>query len=108
VKKLPVWQAYTRLYYDSKLKALVDWAWRYKYKKEHPEADDNVELPKIPIAWFNETIVIAWEEEDEDVKKECKEYADQIEVPDLELPEEWELDDPIERQKRAEAYEYGK
>jgi hypothetical protein len=107
-RRLPIWQAYSRLYYESKLKEVVEFMWRMKYLKENPDADEDSEPPTMPIPWRNETIAILLEDESAEVKEECKTYAGNNEEPEVELPEEWETDDAVERNRLLDAYRFGK
>jgi hypothetical protein len=107
-KKLPLWQAYTRLYYESDLKDIVEYMWWMKYLKDNPEANEDDEPPAMPLAWRNETIAILFEDETQEVKDECQKHAETTDEPVVELPEEWETEDPDERKRRVEAYGFGK
>jgi hypothetical protein len=76
-KKLPVWQAYSKHFYEEKLKEVVQVHWNAKFKTENPEHDEeNTPIPPPPLQFRNEVIRTMYEEESEEVKKEIEVYRD--------------------------------
>ena len=84
-KKLPAWQAYQALYYEKKLKPLVDEA--YKRRTENlPEGTK----PKARLAIIGEIAREQLENETPEVKAEVEEYrtnSKDEEVEDLSIDE---------------------
>jgi hypothetical protein len=77
-KLLPDWQAYSQLYYETKLKDIVDARWpaererRLKRKENGENIKEPPEFP--PLSFRNEVARTMLEDETDEVKEEVKKH----------------------------------
>jgi hypothetical protein len=113
-KKLQLWQAYSRLYYDDKVKASVEslWPGRRAILLEGIVAGDNVkEPPAAAPLWFRTEVTKAmFEEESDEVKDKVKRHRNDEEGQDDDddddegIPSDDEDQDHAQRKAKAWAY----
>jgi len=70
-RKLSTWQAYSKLYYESKIKDQVQEKWQAKYLSDHPGHDLN-SIPPPPLKFRNEVTKWLYNLEPIDVKNEVE------------------------------------
>ncbi|KAF7440213.1 hypothetical protein PC9H_000557 [Pleurotus ostreatus] len=100
-KRLAAWQAYSRLYYDTVLKPLVEEQWR-----EDPAYDPTIR--EVPFEFCNRAVCNLWRiEQDERVKEEVAAYIKEEYQRGGDMEEEDDLDgdddgdvDPAELSRR--------
>lgn len=102
-RKLPSWQAYSRLYYDKKLKVIVDAKW-----KEHIAENPHLEKKKgEALRHRNATIKEVFEIETDSVKAEVEKRREEGSFSDDEgIEEDGDGDedvDPTEQRRRTRA-----
>jgi len=84
-KKLPAWQAYSKLYYEKKVKEVVDAQWKVKYVAENPDHDETLSVPPAPLRFRNQIIRQLYEQETDDVKDEVETSREKLGENDLEV-----------------------
>jgi hypothetical protein len=77
-KTLPDWQAYSRLYYDKKLKEVVEEEWpaeREEILARKEEGGKDVKAPEAAPLWFRNKIAIRlFKDETSEVKEIIEKY----------------------------------
>jgi hypothetical protein len=90
-KKLPAWQAYSRLYYDTRVKATTNREWEEHvraFMENRPEGDETM-LPTVPpLSFCNEVTRRLFASETEDIKVEVEGYGNQTSMKDNNNDEE--------------------
>jgi hypothetical protein len=79
-KKLSVTQAYTKLYWEEKIAAVVEKRWKTKWLSEHPEynpKDPRHRIPKAPIAFQNSVVRELYDSEPPEVVLAVAEHRDE-------------------------------
>ena len=78
-RKLADWQAYSRLYYNDRIKDVVDREWEAKTKafmKSHAEGDESA-VPVLTMVFHNKITRRIFAGESAEIKAECEKYHDQ-------------------------------
>ena len=70
-RKLSTWQAYSKLYYESKLKDQIQEKWEAKYLSDHP-GHDPTSIPPPPLPFRNEVTKWLYNLEPLDVRNEVE------------------------------------
>jgi hypothetical protein len=100
-KKLQPTQAYSRLFYEGKLKAIVEQRWTAHIALEPEDATKN---KKPTLQFRNKVIKELYDAEPTEIKKEVEAYRDTFLVDEMKVEDE---DDPLidkeEAQRRAKA-----
>src|SRR5262245_42839065 len=102
-KKLRTTQAYQTLYYQEKIKEVVEKRWEIEYKSK-PGNESKVKCPAPPLHFRNQITEEMWENESAEVKAKVEEYRNKSEESDDELGEEADGEvDAEELKRRAKA-----
>jgi hypothetical protein len=105
-KKLPLWQAYSKRFYEEKLKEAVQAHWNAKHKTENPDHDEETPIAPSPLQFQNEVIRAMYEEESDEVKKEIESYWDKLGIEDMEAIDNEGVDhEENKRRKIAVTYQ---
>jgi hypothetical protein len=106
-KKLPPWQAYSRLHYQTKLKEIIQARWKIQYLAENPDHEQQKPIPQPPLAFRNGMIQELYKNESPEIKRKVEEERDRAGTQDIEEGEDEELD-PKERARRKKVVDYQK
>jgi hypothetical protein len=104
-KKLQITQAYSALYYDSKLKDIIADRWN-DHCASQPGCVEGKKVSLPNIAFRNKVIREAYEEETQEVKDEVEAYRNQSEESSDDDIEGEELLDSEELKRRAAALKF--
>jgi hypothetical protein len=74
-RKLPAWQAYSKIYYESKLKPIVQEQWNKKFLKDNPHHGSK-RIPAVELKFRNAAIQVLFEAESTEVKEEVKRWQE--------------------------------
>jgi hypothetical protein len=77
VKKLPEWQAYARLYYDNKLKDIIEKKHEKEYIRKFPNCNHK-DIPAPGFMWWNAQIQCHYKKETPTVVQQVKSYHDEL------------------------------
>ena len=104
-KKRQLCQVYSALYYDSKIKDVVDKRWSEKVSQVPPEKDGDkakAAPQRPPLSFINEIVREMFENESDEVRREVEKLRDD---PDAANQKEEMLvvDDPEENERIAKA-----
>jgi hypothetical protein len=108
-KKLPDWQAYSRLYYDEKLKHLVEEEWpaeREGFLVRKKEGEKVKEAPEAAPLWFRNRIAMrVFKDETREVKEKVEKYIQSRlgDAADVEIDENVD-EEEAKRIAKAKAY----
>jgi hypothetical protein len=94
VKKLPEWQAYARLYYDKKLKDIIEKKHEKEYIRKFPNSNRN-KIPAPEFKWRNKEIRSHYEKEPESIKLEVRDYRDQLQAAGVSAADEDATEDEL-------------
>lgn len=107
-KQLPLWQAYSTLYYQKKLKDTIQASWKELYLRDNPEHDEDAPIPAVSLGYQNQKMRELYDSEMAEVKAKVEAFQ-QSSKDEGEYVDEWEDDDEIdeeERQRRAQVCGY--
>jgi hypothetical protein len=101
-----LWQAYSKRFYEEKLKEVIQARWNVEYKAKNPDHNEGTPIPLPSLAFRNEAIRSMYEEESEEIKKEIEAYRDKLGNDDDSDAIDEEGISPEERERRKVATTY--
>jgi hypothetical protein len=108
-RKLPLYQAYSKLYYESKLKETIQQRWSNKYHSENPHHTGGIPPPSMDFR--NAETKALLDEESEEVQEEVRKKQDTMDFgagPDDEGEEQSAAISPEQRERERKAVEFQK
>jgi hypothetical protein len=94
-KLLPAFQAYSKLYYDSRLRPIVEGRWREVYVQKNPDHDPAIPIPPVDLVFRNKLLKNMLDNETAAVKAEVEANRQQTRDDEVEIGdfEDEDLDD---------------
>ena len=105
-RQLQGWQVYSTLYYQDKLKDMIQASWKERYLQDNPDHDDDSSIPPVPLGFQNQKMRDLFDSETDEVKAEVEALQKARKDDDGDSDESEDNDGADEHKRIRELNEY--